>query len=111
MRIYWNIKSVPEVAGLSKQERELVLKAVRWKYLRHWQTWVTFVAFFVWILVVMSLVDSIRGGQWATILRVLVIVAAVGIPGLLASHVNSQMTRPYIRALVKSSESSTDRDA
>ena len=65
MRIYWNIKSVPELAGLSKQEREQVLKAFRSKAFRHWQTWVAFVALIVWLLVVVSLVDSIRGGQWA----------------------------------------------
>ncbi len=111
MRIYWSINSVPELAGLSLQEREQVLKAVRSKALRHWQTWVAMVAFIVWLLVVVSQVDSIRGGQSATLLSVLVGVAAVAIPALLVSHVNIQMTRPYIRALLKSSESSTDGDA
>ena len=44
MPIYWNINSIPELAGLTPEERSRVWLQVQRKAFRHWQTWVGLIA-------------------------------------------------------------------
>src|SRR5215475_3779534 len=39
MRIYWSLKSVPELSDLPSEERRRVWRAAYWKTARHWQFW------------------------------------------------------------------------
>jgi hypothetical protein len=44
MKLYWSLKSIPELAGLSEQEQTGIWGKFRRKVWRHWQTWIaTFV--------------------------------------------------------------------
>ncbi len=40
MKIYWTMKSVPELAALPKQERREVWRWANRQAFKHWQTWV-----------------------------------------------------------------------
>ncbi len=39
MKIYWTLKSIPELAEMSKKDRKKVWRRCYWKVFRHWQTW------------------------------------------------------------------------
>ena len=111
MRIYWTKKSVPELAGLSKQQRDEVWNATRWKHLRHWQFWAASVVWMTAVFVVMQLVDLIQGGSLATLVRMIILGAATGIGYVFVVHVGTQVRRPYMRALLESRRLSSDVDA
>jgi hypothetical protein len=43
MTWHWSYKSLPELAGLSKDERDRIVRACRWKVLRSWRLWLLLV--------------------------------------------------------------------
>lgn len=110
MRIYWSTKSVPELADLLREERRRILTATRWKPLRHWQYWATFLT---WILVlafgIPALVDSIPRPSLPV--RLLVLVLVLGSFGVSLRHISLSLMRPYMRELLEHQRSRAQVDA
>ncbi len=44
MKVYWSLKSIPEISQLSSKERLAAWRRVYWITYRHWPTWVGFFA-------------------------------------------------------------------
>jgi hypothetical protein len=42
MKLYWSLKSIPELADLPKEKRMEVWRACHPKDIKHWQTWISF---------------------------------------------------------------------
>ncbi len=113
MRIYWTMKSVPELAPLSKEQRKSVWHATRWKAFRHWQFWVASAAFIVWFLIIFAFLDLIliRDGTVVRIGRFFFGGIAVGIGALILNHMAIELKRPYMRRLLQSQGSRANVDA
>jgi len=43
MKIYWLLKSIPELAEMPKKERKAIWRRCCWKVFRHWQTWLALI--------------------------------------------------------------------
>ena len=110
MPIYWSMKSVPELTPLSKEQRQSVWHATRWRHLRHWQFWIAVAAFIVWLLIIFAFLDLIRDGTVARIGRLSLAAVAGGIGGLFLSHVAIKVKRPHMRRLLQSQGSRANAD-
>jgi hypothetical protein len=44
MRIYWSLRSIPELAHLGNRELGELWRDARWQTFRHWQTWLGLLA-------------------------------------------------------------------
>lgn len=47
MRIYWNLKSIPELDGLESSQRRKIWRACCLRPFRHWLAWVAFLSPFL----------------------------------------------------------------
>ena len=111
MLIYWTTKSLPELAGLSKQQRREVVNATYWKAFRHWETWTAIPVATVCLLFLLDLIDQIPDGSWAPFVKVLVIVLGGFAIGVSLNQVSYRVVRPHMRAFLESNRSSNEEDA
>lgn len=103
MKLYWTLKSIPELAPLSPPDRDRVWSACFLKSLRYWQTWIGMLLIPIWG----------SGPAWAlrTLLvwngmnasvAYLVTIPIFGVGFLLgivvARHIIVAQIRPYLRA-------------
>ena len=111
MPIYWTKKSVPELANLSKEERQRVWNATRWMTFRHWQIWLVLavVAGIFWLLPDLSEVLTERG--WSKAARMAVAGFIGGGTMTVANFVWVTMQRPHMRAEIESQQSGQDESA
>ena len=111
MPVYWTKKSVPELASLSKEDRERVWTATQWKAFRHWQTWLALAAIAGIFSLLPTLSGVLRDRGWSTAARVLVGGSIAGVVGLVANTVAVTMRRPHMRAEIESLKSGQDESA
>jgi len=95
MKIYWSLKSVPELSGMSKKERKVIWRRCYLKTFRNWQTWVAFIA---------CVVCAGIGNVWGQILGAEIISTAIGggIGGLILGLVTAEMESRNIREYLDS---------
>ena len=94
MPIYWSLKQIPELAGLSAEERSVAWRRASMKTFRHWQTWVALVA-----CGLCGAAGSMVGGHLGSSL----LGAAVGggIGGFLFGQVATSIARKHYRELLQ----------
>ncbi len=111
MPIYWTKKSVPELANLSKEERERVWNATQGKAFRHWQMWLVLAVVFgvFWLLPNLSEVLEDRG--WTKAVRMVVAGFIAGVAAIVGNFVAVTMRRPHMRAEIESQQSGQDERA
>ena len=108
MPLYWTKKSVPELASLSKEERERVWNATRWNAFQHWQMWlaVAVVAVIFWLLP--DLFEVLEDRGWSKAAR-MVVAGFLGGGTIAGSNlVAVAMRRPHMRAEIESQQSGQD---
>ena len=109
MRIYWSLKSIPELSGLPPLARARAWFCCVHKTYRHWQTWLGFVSFlaasFVLILVLPVLVFRFRLSFAFAIVIMVVILAPIL---TWFGHVQSKMIRPYLREYFQSQSTKSE---
>jgi hypothetical protein len=94
MRIYWSLKSIPELSGLPSEERRRVWWAAYLKITRHWQFWASLVGvFFLCVQIGDMLIGHRIGGP----------IGAV-VSGFILRQVSMHLARPYIRALLSAEQ-------
>lgn len=113
MKIYWSLKSVPELAELTPAERTVVYHAVKGRAWRHWQTWfgaaiavVIALALGIGALVlIQSLGITIPGLSQKTMILARFFIAGflcgglvVGVAFYLIELVVTSQLRPHLRA-------------
>lgn len=104
MPIYWTKKSVPELAGLSRQQRDEVWKATQWKFLHDWKGWVAMVLTASMALVAIELTDLIPSRAWEWPVGGVI----MGVIFMIGGQVRIQLNRPHRRAYLDSSRSKED---
>jgi hypothetical protein len=99
MKIYWTLKSIPELSGLPSGERGRVWRAAHWKMMRHghWQYWAGLVAFYLCLKIGEHIYDRIGG------------YIGVAVGSFIFSQVSIHLARPYIRALLSLEHVAHDR--
>jgi len=97
MQIYWTLKQIPELAGLSRRERGHRWRAAYMRALRHWQTLVGLVA-----CGLCAGAGSVVGGLVGTQLVGSIIGAGIGggIGGLVFSQVAIWVARRYYKSVL-----------
>ena len=103
MKIYWSLKSVPELAGMSKKERKVIWRRCYLKTFRNWQTWLAIVA---------CLVFAGIGNIWGRILGSEIIGTGIGggIGGLIFGLVTAEMEGRNIREYLASHQEKQGTD-
>lgn len=93
MQIYWTLKGIPELSGLSRQERGSRWRMAVRKTFRHWQIWLAIAAFAacIWLatyfggLIDMDALGAALGG---------------GAGGFMFSQVTNAVARKYYRHIL-----------
>ena len=111
MPIYWTNKSIPELAALSKEERQRIVNITRWKAFRHWQFWITSVIFFFWVWFLLEIAVPFVGESLGRVVRAVVAVLGGGIGGLFLNQVAIKLKRPHMRAALQSQQTASDVDS
>ena len=111
MPIYWSHKSLPERRGRSRQERQRLLRPIRYKPFHHWQTGVAVIALPAWLAVVLAAVSTIPNTTWDGYARPLLAGFGAGIGGLLYSQFHYATLRPYLRQALESEQGAPDEPA
>jgi hypothetical protein len=90
MQLYWTLKSIPELSGLSLGEGGRVWRSAYWKTYRHWQAWLALAGFGLCVFVA-----NILGGLigYPTLGGLL----GVGVGGFVCGQVIVRLARPYLR--------------
>ena len=99
MKMYWSLRSVPELADLPPAERRRLWRECWGKVLRHWQVWLLFLLFYsglLGVLVVAAWLALVVGLGWPL---ALILVSGVwgGAFGFLLDQVSIPLARPYLR--------------
>ena len=111
MRIYWTLKSIPELDGLESSQRRKIWRACCLRPFRHWPAWVAFLSPFLLMSVGAIFGIWLDGETWILFggaspelekLRFPVATACLTLgSGLAASiifgQVFSRIMRPYLR--------------
>ena len=84
MRIYWTLKSIPELQSVPKAERGRIWRRGYVKSFRHWQTWVGLL-----LAALCAGVGIAVGGIWGGGI-------GGGFGGFLFSQIVIPVTRPYL---------------
>jgi hypothetical protein len=87
--IYWTLNSIPELAGLSKEERQKIWQAAYWKTFRHWQTWLALLAPGICATLLSALVVGGRSLLWG------MLGGAIG--GGIFGYVAMHTALPYVQ--------------
>ncbi len=101
MKIYWLLKSIPELAEMPKKERKAIWRRCYWKVFRHWQTCLALI-----VCGACAGLGVILGQMWV---GNYIVGAAVGgavgggIGGFIFAQVATAMARHYIREYLKKS--------
>jgi hypothetical protein len=93
MQFYWSLKNIPELSGLSSQDRGRVWRTAHWKIYRHWQVWLALVG-----LGLCTFIGSMLGRQIDHQTIGSAIGAVVG--ATIYGQVATRLARPYLRAVV-----------
>ena len=111
MRIYWAWKSIPELAGLSKDERRRVLKATGQKQFRHWQVWAAFLAAWLVLYLLADMALPALGDLIPfKVVRVAVSLVAMGLVVVFLRQVMVHFMRPHIREQLQREQSQVQGD-
>jgi len=94
MRIYWSLKSIPELSDLPSEERRRVWRAAYWKTARHWQFWAGLVGIGLFTLIGNALIGHPPIGG----------AIGAGVGGFIYGGLMSHLARPYIRAVLSEKE-------
>ena len=120
MNIYWSLKSIPELADLSKDERKRVWAAMTGKSFKsipeplgHWQYWVALLGaglvLYLLLTVVTQLasVDLIPSRVARAAVRFVVFLPFF----VFIRHVGFSLTRPHIRKYLQGKQTEEQVDA
>jgi hypothetical protein len=99
MKIYWSLRSIPELADLPPAEGRRLWRECWGKVLRHWQVWLMFLLLWSGILgalVVSAWLALAVGLGWPL---AVILVGGVwgGAFGFLLDQVSIPLARPYLR--------------
>ena len=62
MKIYFTLKSIPELSDLSRKERRRLWSRHAYKSFRHWQTWIGFFTYLV--IIIIGFIISLQVQPW-----------------------------------------------
>ena len=101
MRIYWSLKSIPELAGLPPAERRRVWRTACWDAYRHWQVWASVAAIGI---------GAAAGAYLGSLVAFQDIGCVIGAAsgGLIYGQVMTEFARPYLRTFVASRAAGRD---
>jgi biotin transporter BioY len=100
MKIYWSIKSIPELADLSEQEQTEVWGKFYRKAWHHWQTWIATLVLCACVALGQAIGMRFGGIHW----RILCAVIGCFIGGMILSQIITSVVRTYIREYLNSHE-------
>ncbi len=93
MRIYWSLKSIPELSDLPNEERRQIWVATRRGPFRHWQYWAAVLGAFLVLMLLVPLVDVVQSmGS-----RIVIYSLALYVFVLFIRQVGFYFIRPYMR--------------
>jgi hypothetical protein len=104
MKIHWSWKSVPELAGLTPEERKQICRKYRFKVFKERKYWIALILFMVSFGFIIGIAPNVRDkvipdlGIWSSILFTGVPCGLIGgIFGIIQSQIQLQAMLPYIR--------------
>jgi hypothetical protein len=99
MKIYWSASSIPELAGLPREEARKAWRACYLKGYKHWQTWLgIFIALLCTFLGAAIGKEIILGGHNMHIIGSGIGCAVGG--GMILSQIIVRQIRPYLRQYI-----------
>jgi hypothetical protein len=108
MKVYWSLRSIPELADLSRAEQRRLWRECWWMVLDHWQVWLVFALGSLGLLGCMYLCMylaaflTILGGLGWLLAWLLALIVVSGLWGGIFSftldQVSIPLARPYLRA-------------
>jgi hypothetical protein len=108
MKVYWSLRSIPELSDLPHAERRRLWRECWWKVLDHWQVWVVYFVGCLGIfggMFVAAWLSLAVGLGWGVGLLLVSLVWGSVFPFLL-NQVSIPLARPYLRALRETGRSS-----
>ncbi len=102
------IKAMPEIAGVSENEKKAAIRACRWKPFKHWQYWLSFILYFLILPVTNIMAGSIFfiimvGFNLITFIMMFVIpLITVAFLFYTASTIHQYYLSPYLHEYVRS---------
>ncbi len=105
MKIYWGTNSIPELAGLSSNERNKVWRSCVWKCYTHWQTWLGLA-----LCGAISGIGAIVAGwlfPYVFSWQLLVVALFGGVGGLIFGQIAAHQVRPHLKAYLESEKGDT----
>jgi hypothetical protein len=104
MKCHWSWKSVPELAGLTPEERKQICRKYKFKVFRDRKYWIALILFMVSFGCILGFGPNVRDkfipdlGIWSSILFPGVVCGLIGgIFGIIQSQILLQAMLPYIR--------------
>src|SRR5437016_300037 len=98
MKIYWGTKNIPELAGLTWQQRGEIYWACWPHAFRHWQTWIALLILVVSFIVGWIIMERLLAGSWL-VYCIFLIMYSIGVVVLYS--VEAEQLRPYFREYLR----------
>jgi hypothetical protein len=95
LKIYWSLKSIPELAELPAKERKELWRRCLPKGRRNWRTWVAGGCFAAFIGGVSTVLARIISGSLAVAILLASLIGGIG--SLISFQFQVRTVRPYIR--------------
>ena len=99
MKLYWSLKSIPELADLPKKDRYEIWKAC---YSMVWRSWKSIILHIILIILFISVLTVIYNTFDKFIIGLLVAVSIGAICGFIEQQVAIYIIRPHIREYLSS---------
>lgn len=98
MKLYWSLRSIPELSDLPRAEQRRLWRECWWKVIRHWQVWLVFLVGFLGILGGAVLVVALACDFGLPLALILVSGVGGSLFPFLLNQVSIPLARPYLRA-------------
>jgi hypothetical protein len=102
MKIYWSLESIPELSGLTEEERKKIWRSCRWKIFQHPPVYLALVIFGIcpiighWLGLTLSSLWSLEAIP-SMVITLLGFGIGIGVGGFIYGQISTIYIRPYMR--------------
>ena len=102
MTIYWSLKRVPELSGLSPKERKQICRKHKYKVFKNRTYWIAAILYMIFFTCFLGFARHIEdrfipNGRWSLLFLIGFGGLIGGIFGIIQSQIQLQTMLPYIR--------------